>query len=44
MGNAADCDGQLIQYQREIDALSAQIKKFQKMLDETNAFIGKLVK
>ncbi|PAV77782.1 hypothetical protein WR25_24013 [Diploscapter pachys] len=40
MGNAADCDGQLIQYQREIDALSAQIKKFQKMLDETNAFIA----
>ncbi|PAV85129.1 hypothetical protein WR25_04543 [Diploscapter pachys] len=40
MGNAADCDGQLIQYQREIDALSTQVKKFQKMLDETNAFIA----
>lgn len=40
LGNPSDCDAQLAQYGREIDALGNQIQKFRLLLDDVNAQLG----
>ncbi|CAB3400810.1 unnamed protein product [Caenorhabditis bovis] len=40
LGNPSDCDPQLMQYTREIDALSNQIQKFRLILDDVNSLLG----
>uniref|UniRef100_A0A8R1HSJ8 Transducer of Cdc42-dependent actin assembly protein 1 n=2 Tax=Caenorhabditis japonica TaxID=281687 RepID=A0A8R1HSJ8_CAEJA len=40
LGNPSDCDAQLAQYTKEIDALTTQIQKFQVIHDDVNAQLG----